>query len=211
MASPAVVGEGLRWFKEHRVIAVDQDQGRLWAQVEDEAMEMPCTVGIAATDEALQLECDCGDGSAVCRHMVAALYAYAEQKEATGQLFSAADAAIRDRVKRGRTEVAVEHLSGKPWFGNWQAIGSESHFPQRYRVTVRSLKRRANICTCPDFQVNQLGTCKHIEAVLHKIGKRKDYRKIKRCRRRSPMRIWPGTWTMPRESVSIAAARRRPS
>ena len=181
VASPAVVGEGLRWFKEHRVIAVDQDQGRLWAQVEDEAMEMPCTVGIAATDEALQLECDCGDGSAVCRHMVAALYAYAEQKEATGQLFSAADTAIRDRVKRGRTEVAVEHLSGKPWFGDWQAetIGSESHFPQRYRVTVRSLKRRANICTCPDFQVNQLGTCKHIEAVLHKIGKRKDYRKIK--------------------------------
>ena len=181
MANPAVVGEGLRSFKEHRVIAIDQDQGRLWAQVEDEAMEMPCTVGIAATDETLQLECDCGDGAAVCRHMVAVLYAYAEQKEATGQLFSAADTAIRDRVKRGRAEVAVEHLSGTPSFGEWQAesIGSENHFPQRYRVTIRSLKRRANICTCPDFQVNQLGTCKHIEAALHKIAKRKDYRKIK--------------------------------
>ena len=181
VASAAVVGEGLRSFKEHRVISVDQDQGRLWAQVEDEALDMPCTVELTAAKESLDLACDCGDGAAVCRHMVAALYAYAEQKESSGQLFSAVDTAIRDRVKRGRTEVAVEHLSGKPWFGDWQAetLGSESHFPQRYRVTIRSLKRRANICTCPDFQVNQLGTCKHIEAVLHKIAKRKDYRKIK--------------------------------
>ena len=76
---------------------------------------------------------------------------------------------------------AVQHLSGKPWFGEWQAetIGSETHFPQRYQVTIRSLKQRANICTCPDFRINQLGTCKHIEAVLHKISKRRDYNKIK--------------------------------
>lgn len=181
VAAAPVVGEGLRYFKEHRVIGVDQDQERLWAQVEDEAMELPCTVEIAATDEGLTLACDCDDGAEACRHMVATLYTYAEQKEASGQLFSAADTAIRDRVKRGRTEVAVEHLNGTPWFGEWQAesMGSENHFPQRYRVTIRSLKRRANICTCPDFQVNQLGTCKHIEAVLHKIAKRKDYRTIK--------------------------------
>ena len=181
VASAEVVGEGLRTFKEHRVISVDQDQGWLRAQVEDDALEFPCKVDLSATDEGLALACDCGDGAAVCRHMVAALYAYAEQKEATGQLFSAADTAIRDRVKRGRSEVAVEHLSGTPSFGEWQAesIGSESHFPQRYRVTIRSLKRRANLCTCPDFQVNQLGTCKHIEAVLHKIAKRKDHGKIK--------------------------------
>ena len=35
VADTAVVGEGLRCFKEHRVIAVDQDQELLWAQVED--------------------------------------------------------------------------------------------------------------------------------------------------------------------------------
>ena len=181
VASAEVVGEGLRSFKEHRVIAIDQDQERLWAQVEDEALDMPCTVDIAAMDEGVRLACDCNDGAEICRHMVAALYAYAEQKEATGHLYSAVDTAISDRVKRGRTEVAVEHLSGTPSFGEWQAesVGSESHFPQRYRVTIRSLKRRANICTCPDFQVNQLGTCKHIEAVVHKIAKRKDYRNIK--------------------------------
>lgn len=180
VASAAVVAEGLRAFKEHRVIAVDQDQGLLWAQVEEAAREMPCTVEVTVTEQALQLACDCADGETVCAHMVAALYAYAEQKEATGQLYSAADTAIRERVKRGRTEVAVEHLDGTPWFGLWQAetVGADNPFSGRYRVTIRSLKRRANICTCPDFQVNQLGTCKHIEAVLHKIAKRRDYNTI---------------------------------
>src|SRR5574340_719781 len=86
VAAATVVGEGLRYFKEHRVIAVDQDQGRLWAQVEDEALELPCTVELTAADEALPLACDCDDGAEVCRHMVATLYTYAEQKEASGQL-----------------------------------------------------------------------------------------------------------------------------
>jgi superfamily II DNA or RNA helicase len=181
VGSATVIGEGLRYFKEHRVIDVDQDQARLWAQVEDEALETPCSVEVVATDEALLLACDCRDGAEICRHMVAALYAYAEQKEATGQLFSAADTAIRDRVQRGRTEVVVEHLGGQPWFGDWQAesMAAATHFPRRYRVIIRSLKRRANICNCPDFQINQLGTCKHIEAVLHKIAKRQDYDQIK--------------------------------
>ena len=180
VAATAAVAEGLRAFKEHRVLAVDQDQGLLWAQVEDADREMPCTVEVSVTEQALQCACDCADGETVCAHMVAALLAYAEQREASGQLYSAADTAIRERIKRGRTEVAVEHMDGTPWFGRWQAetIGADNPFSGRYRVTIRSLKRRANLCTCPDFQVNQLGTCKHIEAVLHKIAKRRDYNKI---------------------------------
>lgn len=181
VASRQVVGEGLRSFKEHRVLSVDQDQERLWAQVDDADLDLSCAVEITATEMGLALFCDCDEGETVCHHMVASLYAYAEQREATDQIFTAADTAIRDRIKRGRTEVAVEHLSGKPWFGQWQAetMGSESHFPQTYRVIIRSLHQRANLCTCPDFQVNQLGTCKHIEAVLHKLAKRKDYNTIK--------------------------------
>jgi len=38
-----------------------------------------------------------------------------------------------------------------------------------YRVEIRSLDRRENNCSCPDFRVNGLGTCKHIEAVLAKL------------------------------------------
>lgn len=43
-----------------------------------------------------------------------------------------------------------------------------------YKVVYRGLASKWNFCSCPDFKTNQLGTCKHIEAV--KIW-RTDHRK----------------------------------
>lgn len=40
---------------------------------------------------------------------------------------------------------------------------------QQYKVALRSADNSLNFCSCPDFKVNQLGTCKHIEAVLLKL------------------------------------------
>ncbi|MBZ0254072.1 MAG: ATP-dependent helicase, partial [Candidatus Methylomirabilis sp.] len=31
------------------------------------------------------------------------------------------------------------------------------------RVTIRGVEPGCNHCTCPDFEVNTLGTCKHVE------------------------------------------------
>jgi hypothetical protein len=45
-------------------------------------------------------------------------------------------------------------------------------------VHIRSLNKRANYCSCPDFAVNQLGTCKHVEAVLHKLRKGKQFKTL---------------------------------
>ena len=43
-----------------------------------------------------------------------------------------------------------------------------------YSVSIRSNDNTRNFCTCFDFKTNRLGTCKHIEAVLHQIrSKRK--------------------------------------
>ena len=38
-----------------------------------------------------------------------------------------------------------------------------------YRVTIRGLQPGDNHCTCPDFAVNTLGTCKHIEFTLARL------------------------------------------
>jgi len=46
----------------------------------------------------------------------------------------------------------------------------------RYSVEIRSLNKNINSCNCPDFKVNTLSTCKHIQGVLNfiiKQGKRK--------------------------------------
>ncbi|HRP54838.1 DEAD/DEAH box helicase [Agriterribacter sp.] len=47
-----------------------------------------------------------------------------------------------------------------------------AHSKNTYKVALRSAGNSLNFCTCPDFKTNQLGTCKHIEAVLLKINAR---------------------------------------
>ncbi len=184
IADEAAIREGLTYYKENRVTRIDQDQELLWATVEGRDADNPHDVEVRQDEGGgLTFACQCGvmTGTSVCRHVVATLYAYADQREKTDKLLGATDNAIKERIKRGRAEVEVEALSGEPWFGAWRAlsISSASHFPKPYRVTIRSLNRRANLCSCPDFANNQLGTCKHIEAVLHKVQKHPDYAHFK--------------------------------
>jgi superfamily II DNA or RNA helicase len=183
LAAPAVVRAGLRHFKDARVTSLEREAGHLWAEVEDEETEELLSLELAHdADGNLETHCGCGtDQDSACVHAVAALFAYGARSDSPDRIAGAAESAIDERSKRGRAEVRVEHLSGEQWFGTWSAhsIASATHFPVSYRVHVRSLHRRANYCTCPDFATNQLGTCKHIEAVLHRIRKRKDFEKIK--------------------------------
>ena len=41
-----------------------------------------------------------------------------------------------------------------------------------YKVALRSRDNSLNFCSCYDFKTNQLGTCKHVEAVLQSIHKK---------------------------------------
>lgn len=184
VADATAIREGLDYFKEKRVIRIDQDEKLLWATVEGGDADLPYTVEIRQNGAGtLTFDCDCdtATGESICRHVVATLFAYADQRQQTDKLLTATDNAIQERIKRGRAEVEVEALSGEPWFGAWRAlsISSSTPFPQHYQVTIRSLHQRANLCSCPDFAGNQLGTCKHIEAVLHKIKKHPEYEQFK--------------------------------
>ena len=203
LAPADAVRAGLRHCKDNRVTDLTLDAGHLWASVEDEETGEVVALEIAYDpDGRLVSTCGCGaeagaepgsepgselgfDQASPCVHALAALFACAARGGAGGagggELLGAVEGAIDERVKRGRAEVQARHLSGTQTFGAWSArsISSATHFPVSYRVHIRSLTRRANYCTCPDFATNQLGTCKHIEAVLHQIAKRRDYARIK--------------------------------
>jgi len=47
-----------------------------------------------------------------------------------------------------------------------------------YKVAIRSQTTGLNFCSCPDFKVNNLGTCKHIENVINFIKSKKGLAKI---------------------------------
>ena len=59
----------------------------------------------------------------------------------------------------------ILHSGGQHrFYGNYRVESEETE--RTYRVEIRSLQQRENTCECQDFQVNRLGTCKHIERTL---------------------------------------------
>ena len=183
IASEEMVKQGLRYFSDNRVIGVMLENGQVQAQVEDENEEQYWLELSIDTSGNLQVVCDCHAEAGVCVHAIAALYAYADQFAPvdTLGLGSALDEAIQERVKKGRNEVRVKLLNGNLGFGTWQATSlvSATHWQRSYQVQIRSLDQRVNYCTCPDLASNRLGTCKHIEAVLHFAKKQPDYKRLK--------------------------------
>ena len=183
LAEADVVRAGLRHFKDNRVTELDWEGEHLWASVEDEDTEEVVSLELSYDgDGNLRTDCECeGEPGQPCAHVLAALFAYGARSGRASELVGAVESAIDERVKRGRAEVRVEHLSGQLWYGAWSAhsIASTGPLAVSYRVNIRSLERRANHCTCPDFATNQLGTCKHIEAVLHQVRKHRDFGKLK--------------------------------
>ena len=82
---------------------------------------------------------------------------------------------VERRRWRGRTQVfGFERLEPKlEYFGDFEV---ESSSAGSYTVEIRDLKELVNSCTCRDFETSGLGTCKHIEGVLHLLagsGKRR--------------------------------------
>ena len=75
---------------------------------------------------------------------------------------------ISRREWRGRTEIGELHAldEGLHPFGDYRVTSSSG---SRYTVEIRSLDSHINSCECRDFRTNRLGTCKHIEGVLHRL------------------------------------------
>lgn len=176
LASEQVLRRGLAYFRENRVLEIGWDTGRLWAEVEGSVKGQPYQVDVALDEDREPLvSCTCPfDLEPACKHVVAALLAYSAQVVEVAH-DTAAEEAIALRQQRARTEVVVEHVSGDPTFGTWGAhtISDAGAKLRPYRVHLRSTRERINACSCPDFASNRLGTCKHIEAVLHRLKKRK--------------------------------------
>lgn len=71
---------------------------------------------------------------------------------------------IERRQKRAEEEIAkVVNKGGHPVYSAFEITSVSGRV---YQVQIRSLSERLNTCTCPDYQTNLLGTCKHIEGTL---------------------------------------------
>jgi superfamily II DNA or RNA helicase len=65
----------------------------------------------------------------------------------------------------------VKNIGAHPVFSDFEVRNVKTD--RVYRVVVRGETPGINYCSCLDFEVNTLGTCKHIERVLSKLRKDK--------------------------------------
>ncbi len=74
--------------------------------------------------------------------------------------------------RRDRAAAAPLKILKRPANGPYGDYTVKSASGRTYRVAIRGLGLFENYCSCPDFAVNTLGTCKHIEAMLLRLRRR---------------------------------------
>lgn len=79
-------------------------------------------------------------------------------------------AALRRQYGREQ-DFGLKNLGDDPVFSDFLVHNPQSR--SRWRVTIRGAAAGQNLCTCPDFATNELGTCKHIEFTLARLAARR--------------------------------------
>jgi len=77
--------------------------------------------------------------------------------------------ALRKQIAEDE-KFTIKKTGDAPVFTDYSVYNINSK--NNYKVALRSIDNSLNFCTCPDFKTNQLGTCKHIEAVLLYVNAR---------------------------------------
>ena len=74
-----------------------------------------------------------------------------------------------------KQDLRLTNVGGEPIFSEFAVTNPQTN--GQYRVAIRGEGLGANYCSCPDFAVNTLGTCKHIEFALQKLRRKRGARK----------------------------------
>jgi superfamily II DNA or RNA helicase len=198
LASRRIVERGVDYALSGRVVETREGPGGLEARVQGTGGEPYVVRVLDDGDGGLLPECSCPfDWEPFCKHAVAALARHAgvtaaAWKKIRSDRESAAGSPEEDeleaRRERGKKEPFRITLSNKPAgpAALRFEVRSSSTPGRKYEVRIRSLELRINDCTCRDFETSMLGTCKHVEAVLHRI------QRMPAARRRSIAAILSG-------------------
>jgi superfamily II DNA or RNA helicase/predicted nucleic acid-binding Zn finger protein len=75
-------------------------------------------------------------------------------------------------ARQERAIAAPLKILKRPVSGPYGDYSVRSASGRTYKVAIRGLGLFENYCSCPDFAINTLGTCKHVEAMLLRLRKR---------------------------------------
>lgn len=156
-------------------------------------------------DQRQNILLNCDECDTLCEHMGAALSLVLDSKMALG-LAKAPDErepvealeeeqlvaqALAERAQRANEEKmvvkAIDASAKTPWT---DYLVTSRLSGKSYRVALRGFERGESYCTCPDFRVNTLGTCKHILNASRKIEGRFNDRQLKKKPRQREVSVY---------------------
>lgn len=70
----------------------------------------------------------------------------------------------------------IKNVGRHPVLSEWTVMNPATR--RTYRVAIRSERLGDNFCSCPDFTINTLGTCKHVEFILSRLHASRKYRTL---------------------------------
>ena len=82
--------------------------------------------------------------------------------------------ALRKKIA-AEQRMSVKNVGAHPVFSTFKVKNPATD--KTYRVVISGEALGINYCTCPDFSINTLGTCKHIESVLRRLRRIKGGRR----------------------------------
>ena len=163
--------QGHLLYLNGQVQVLTQSKDKFELVVDDEFDDFRLKLAI---DEEVSATCGCKSQD-WCSHKIAALLQISE-------LISRYDSAGKPEGKvytrEGMIERVMEERAEKARKSNYRMAYSSNIFGEHlltnekgksYKLTFRDIENQKGYCSCPDYQTNKLGTCKHLMVAFEKI------------------------------------------
>ena len=133
------------------------------------------TVELDISGEELKTSCNCHFINPCCSHIAVALLKLHEkfmevglEEDLDSKTYTRKE--MIERVLQERKEKAEKEYFklkiGDTVYGAHQVTTAAG---RTYQITVRDFNKSQGFCSCPDFQVNKLGTCKHLIFAVNRL------------------------------------------
>ncbi len=139
---------------------------------------------IDLSGESLQTSCNCRFLNPCCSHIAAALLKIHEkirdgglEEDLETNVYTRSEMIARvlqERQERSEKEF-FKIKFGDTIYGTHKVINAAGRI---YQVSIRDFAKSRGYCSCPDFKINKLGTCKHLLFAVRQIKKKPSCKKL---------------------------------
>ncbi|MFO8031257.1 MAG: SNF2-related protein [Desulfohalobiaceae bacterium] len=189
--SPIIFQRGCRFHENGAYICTEASPEQDWFVYQVDGNYGDYTARISLQNSRLDYSCDCPYPGPGCKHVVGVLLDVLERQQSKSQISSSQDAGQPDNYLTAQEikDKALEdryHRAQKEEFQLWRGEmvkGEhilETNQGRQYVVTLHDPFQGLGHCSCPDFNTNQLGTCKHLLALCNRLLNKEDLQQAKK-------------------------------